>query len=375
MEDDDQEDMVIIQEESNFVTETIIFLTAGGPMLATMAVLKAPLSPPLPIKGILKKHPPTGTLGQSSRVRPNSHNRLVHPIARDDIQMSGMLSATDHRARLETSSPIPSHFARQQHHQHMTPAPKWMSGYPNKLFHSSGYGAYNEKTLSNSPMMSSKLDLPIKLDNLPFLQGGGALPPDFMPGVQSNIYQNHGGESSQGQGADYQMNMNPSTLYHDAPPLPATIAVSAAYVYQHQYSRVSSNQIYGGYSNNNGHDLNSSTVQDPYGYASYSYRTGSWNDVSGSMRMMHIGNGRYRSSSVVLNGNGINHRPRTIGFTDKIEIIPAYRKSEYNRQSDKYATFKNLTPDLKCEIRDELNTYKMREMAVHIESMGNTAFH
>ncbi|OAQ31706.1 hypothetical protein K457DRAFT_51665, partial [Linnemannia elongata AG-77] len=65
---------------------------------------------------------------------------------------------------------------------------------------------------------------------------------------------------------------------------------------------------------------------------------------------------------------------RTIGFTDTIEIIPAHRKTEYNRRSDKYATFKNLTPDLKSEIRDELNTYKMREMAVHVESMGNTAF-
>ncbi|OAQ25316.1 hypothetical protein K457DRAFT_53769, partial [Linnemannia elongata AG-77] len=67
-------------------------------------------------------------------------------------------------------------------------------------------------------------------------------------------------------------------------------------------------------------------------------------------------------------------RRRSINFLETVEIIPVHRKSDYNRQSDKHATFKILTPDMKSEIRDELNTYKMREMAVHVESMANTAF-
>jgi hypothetical protein len=68
-------------------------------------------------------------------------------------------------------------------------------------------------------------------------------------------------------------------------------------------------------------------------------------------------------------------RRRSINFMDTIEIIPAHRKSDYNRESDKHATFRMLTPDLKSEIRDELNTYKLREMPVHVDSMRNTAFH
>ncbi|KAG0211882.1 hypothetical protein B0O80DRAFT_43427 [Mortierella sp. GBAus27b] len=68
-------------------------------------------------------------------------------------------------------------------------------------------------------------------------------------------------------------------------------------------------------------------------------------------------------------------RRRSINFLDTIEIIPAHRKSDYNRGSDKHATFRMLTPDLKSEIRDELNTYKLREMPVHVDSMRNTAFH
>ncbi|KAG0313279.1 hypothetical protein BGZ99_008973 [Dissophora globulifera] len=65
----------------------------------------------------------------------------------------------------------------------------------------------------------------------------------------------------------------------------------------------------------------------------------------------------------------------TIMFSDRVEVIPVFRKSEYNRHSNKNVTFRVLTPEMRGEIRDELNTYKMREMPVHIDSMGNTAFH
>ncbi|KAF9952468.1 hypothetical protein BGZ65_005238, partial [Modicella reniformis] len=67
--------------------------------------------------------------------------------------------------------------------------------------------------------------------------------------------------------------------------------------------------------------------------------------------------------------------PKMTTFNETIEIIPTYRKSEYNRRSDKNATFKILNPDMKVEIKNELNNFKMKEMAVHIESMGNTSFH
>ncbi|KAF9961532.1 hypothetical protein BGZ72_003370 [Mortierella alpina] len=90
-----------------------------------------------------------------------------------------------------------------------------------------------------------------------------------------------------------------------------------------------------------------------------------------------IGAGGGHGGLIVPGSGGQEGGPkrRSINFLDRIEIIPAYRKSDYNRSSDKHATFRILTPDLKSEIRDELNTYKMREMAVHVESMGNTAFH
>ncbi|KAF9427007.1 hypothetical protein BGZ76_002504 [Entomortierella beljakovae] len=69
-------------------------------------------------------------------------------------------------------------------------------------------------------------------------------------------------------------------------------------------------------------------------------------------------------------GNGMitpEYRRRNIGFSDKIEIIPVLKKADYDRQSDRNVTFKILTPEMRCEIRDELNDYKMKEMAVHID--------
>lgn len=74
-------------------------------------------------------------------------------------------------------------------------------------------------------------------------------------------------------------------------------------------------------------------------------------------------------------GTGDETCQKSITFKDTVEVIPTYRKSEYNRRSDKNATYKILTPDMKSEIRDELNSYKLKEMAVHAQSMRNTAFH
>lgn len=55
-------------------------------------------------------------------------------------------------------------------------------------------------------------------------------------------------------------------------------------------------------------------------------------------------------------------------FSETVEVLPTFRKSEYNRKPDAGATFKNLTPQLKNEIREELNTFKKNEMEVHVDS-------
>ncbi|KAJ3325990.1 DnaJ sub C member 27 [Boothiomyces sp. JEL0866] len=55
-------------------------------------------------------------------------------------------------------------------------------------------------------------------------------------------------------------------------------------------------------------------------------------------------------------------------FAETVEVLPTFRKSEYNRKPDATATFKNLTQQMKVDIREELNTYKRSEMDVHEES-------
>lgn len=66
---------------------------------------------------------------------------------------------------------------------------------------------------------------------------------------------------------------------------------------------------------------------------------------------------------------------RSTSFHDSVEVSQTFRHSEYNRKPDADATFKRLTPRLKMEIREELNTYKRTEMSIHASSVKNTAFH
>ncbi|KAJ3050415.1 hypothetical protein HK097_008633, partial [Rhizophlyctis rosea] len=71
----------------------------------------------------------------------------------------------------------------------------------------------------------------------------------------------------------------------------------------------------------------------------------------------------------------LEHRPapeelqeaRILVFSETVEVLPTFRKSEYNRKPDTNATFKKLTPQLKVAIREELNTFKKHEMPVHEE--------
>jgi len=64
-----------------------------------------------------------------------------------------------------------------------------------------------------------------------------------------------------------------------------------------------------------------------------------------------------------------------LNFNETVEILPTWRATDYCRKPDNDATFKKLTPKLKMEIREELNSYKKEEMAVHELSHQNTAFH
>lgn len=55
-----------------------------------------------------------------------------------------------------------------------------------------------------------------------------------------------------------------------------------------------------------------------------------------------------------------------------MEVLPTFRKSEYNRKPDASATFKNLTQAMKVEIREELNSFKKGEMEIHEDSIVKT---
>ncbi|KAG0279390.1 hypothetical protein BGZ95_001368 [Linnemannia exigua] len=415
--ENDQERYQQQRQEKEFQPSTATILTANGLMQATMAVPKAPppsfsqdaaAPPAIPIKSILKKQspsssppsPPSPTSPLSRMQKPNNSNNYVHPMTGYDGQMGGFLQATDHRARLETSSPITSHphFHQQQQSQQKsglplgwTPAPGGIQPlqYPTTPAHYTGYGNYGEKTIVNPtsttyvPLSKPSTEL---MDDRYLPQGGAAFPPDYTPGMQSNVFQDRGGERSQGQVLDYRMmEMDPSFSFQGAPAAAASAAADSNGYHQHRDPSFAP-QAHHQY--NYGYDQNSSIVDGPQsmtttmmherdGYGSINNNNNN-NNSNNNYSYFSTRNGSYssyNSHGILLTGNGIARRPKTIGFTDTIEIIPAYRKSEYNRRSDKFATFKNLTPDLKIEIRDELNAYKMREMAVHVESMGNTAFH
>ncbi|KAI8589173.1 hypothetical protein HDU89_003188 [Geranomyces variabilis] len=66
---------------------------------------------------------------------------------------------------------------------------------------------------------------------------------------------------------------------------------------------------------------------------------------------------------------------RILMFAETVEVLPTFRKSEYNRKPDGNATFRKLTPQMKVQIREELNTFKKHEMPVHEQSLRNTCFH
>ncbi|KAI9221970.1 hypothetical protein BC828DRAFT_414424 [Blastocladiella britannica] len=80
-------------------------------------------------------------------------------------------------------------------------------------------------------------------------------------------------------------------------------------------------------------------------------------------------------SQLVARPNPDELPSRVLKFVESVEVLPTFRKTEYNRRPDSNSTFRKLTPKLKMEIREELNTFKKTEMPVHSDSASNTAFH
>ncbi|KAG0088173.1 hypothetical protein BGZ92_006532 [Podila epicladia] len=319
-------------DEEEFSTATI--LTSTGLRQATFATPKAPPQTKSPSKSILKKRSldtgTTGLLHSSPEVpkiepSPDISSNKPHPA---------MATASDHHGLDSRSSPGP----------HSLPeTPPWTAGALSDL----------------SPPDLSPPSTPHRA-----VSHGAAFPPDFTPGVQSNSYQDRGGERSQGEILDH--------LHESFPPQQYFYGGESVEHSQQQQQqqgatfRYQSSQISldGPFASSEALVLSDQEGPDhDYGQV----------ESGGPVSVDGYGPTNGMGSSGVLSGNGMNRR--CINFLDTIEIIPAHRKSDYNRRSDKNATFKILTADMKSEIREELNSYKMREMAVHIESMGNTAFH
>ncbi|KAG0348652.1 hypothetical protein BG004_004588 [Podila humilis] len=321
----------------------------NGQASVTIAVPKAPPKDPWDLlqfpapKSILKKFPPeaatsvtgghdagaatataiaggngAGDSASGSKTGDPSDycTSYVHPMATSGDAVLDMIPPSDHRARLLTHSPTPNH-PQQQH-----------------------LASSSRPSMEAREIDDGHLKVPGQTNGNGDQVMGMSLPPDVSaPGMQSN-----------------------SIKDRDAVGLPLS---SRAQVLSNQYYELESPQGQQQQQQQQSYNMPAGTINGA-GLTLIGGVTSS--GTYGSPGNMH-------SLNSMAGSNGAGVKRRSINFLETVEIIPAHRKAEYNRQSDKYATFKVLTPDLKSEIRDELNTYKMREMAVHVESMGNTAFH
>ncbi|KAG0037330.1 hypothetical protein BGZ82_002708 [Podila clonocystis] len=349
-------------DDEEFGTATI--LTSTGLHQATFATPKAPPQIKPPPKSILKKRSmdtgaSIGLSSQVSKIEPNPDTTLDNAHLMD--------AASDHHA-LDSRFPGPPS-------QPMTPSwiadapvpPASFSGVPPESFEFGVWPPVPKATTNPSPILLAKSDLSppdLSPPSTPHraVSHGAAFPPDFTPGVQSNSYQDRGGERSQGEiMSDSHESFPPQQHFYGGGSAENSQQQQQGNVFRYQSPQIS---LDGPFASSESMVLSD---QEGLGHDYGQAKSGRPISVGGYGPTNGMGN------SGVLSGNGMNRR--CINFLDTIEIIPAHRKSDYNRRSDKNATFKILTADMKSEIREELNSYKMREMAVHIESMGNTAFH
>ncbi|KAF9306592.1 hypothetical protein BGZ74_004955 [Mortierella antarctica] len=359
-EDDDEEEL-----------STATILTSTGLRQATFATPKAPPQTKSPPKSILKKRSmDTGTIGlpqpspQVSKIEPNSDtsSNKTYPA---------MVAASDHHD-LDSRSP-PGPFSQPMMPSWTASAPMppaGVSGAPIEAFELGIWPPVPKATTTPSPLLPSHLaksdlsppDLSPPSTPHRAVSHGAAFPPDFTPGVQSNSYQDCGGERPQGEVLGHLHESFPPQQYiYGGESVENAQQQQQGATFRYQSSQIS---LDGPFALSEGLVL---SEQEDLGHDYGQVESGRPISVGGYGPTNGMG------SSGVLSGNGMNRR--SINFLDTVEIIPAHRKSDYNRRSDKNATFRILTADMKSEIREELNSYKMREMAVHIESMGNTAFH
>ncbi|KAG0020097.1 hypothetical protein BGZ80_004787 [Entomortierella chlamydospora] len=311
----------------------VAMATPKGPPMDPLTLSKRP-----PPKSILKKQSYDNNSGGNNGVNANVTTVVapVPSVARASSTVSSILESdvhpmapvdenspdskpftlpTDHRAKLVTNSPPPPPTHPEE--EPSSPPDDSDSELVNPLDdlllpeHSKGSSSSSSGSGNSNGSRS-------KTGDSYSSQKGASTPSDYRPGMQSNqAYRSRGDDISQAEMLNDEM-----------------MSVGAR-----------------------AQDL----ARQYYGYGSVtSGRRGSQQGVS--------------SAADTNGGRGTGTR-RSIAFHDRIEVIPAYRKADYNRQSDKNVTFKILTPEMRCDIRDELNNYKMREMAVHVDSMTNTAFH
>ncbi|KAF9186008.1 hypothetical protein BGZ50_002671 [Haplosporangium sp. Z 11] len=411
-EDDEDYDADEHQVESgrNETPKMTTILCADGLRQATMAIPKGPptRAAALPYKSILKKQPsPT----PSSNFSPGpGYGTLSNRLHENVYQI--VPSDKDVNISLLTHSSAPNH-------EHMLSPPRAReinaSITSKALLISPGALDW----LSASPLSRNDRS---KLENDRSMSHRAATPPDLGPGMQSSNCQGRGGEHSQGQvmnpllgdrGTTRYFRMSPHppqqqsmTTGAHINPLTQDLSIqhhnsqdSGSFAQQlsswpsqvqqqsmHQQPLLTSRrfQYYGSRKRQN---FINNPMAGPQNSISMRERDqdiddcnsiGSLNacvdnDDSSSVESGYSVPGQ--SGSMKDNEGSGGRRRKTLSFIDTIEIIPVYRKSEYNRRSDKNAAFRNLTPDLKTEIRDELNTFKMSEMTVHVESMKYTTFH
>lgn len=79
--------------------------------------------------------------------------------------------------------------------------------------------------------------------------------------------------------------------------------------------------------------------------------------------------------SILRIGRPKDHGKKGLHFDEIVEVLPTLGPKEYSRKPDPNSTFRNLTPMLRNEIRDEVNQYKSAEMEIHPESVDNLCFH
>ncbi|KAG0348915.1 hypothetical protein BG004_003747 [Podila humilis] len=379
MEDDGQESGVSTK------------LTSTGHGHATIATPKGPplhaySQARLPPRSILKKRSidPAASAeffqpsAQAVRSAPNNTQPMTGRTSDSDRNTPADmadLALADNR-QLGTRSPVPGLLQPPRQSQ---PASMAAKQYP-EPFKLGVWPPVLNATTSSKPIPHSLQTPPEQLSPPSTPQRaeshGAAFPPDFTPGVQSNSYQDRGGERPQGQIVSH-----PSYESFSLHRLHSGGDLRVDHPYDQVMGQTQEQNSWEDYSHTSQHsEMAMRSLALPFGHSTGSRQRDDDDDDGDSHHdygqvesTRDISIGGDAEESRILEGNGMNRR--SIMFLDTVEIIPAHRKTDYNRQSDKNATFRILTSDMKSEIRDELNSYKMREMAVHIESMGNTAFH